>query len=120
MAEFRNSDGIEPYITMDKSEIREIFHPSNSEIKSMSVAEATVLVGESTKYHYHSVSDEIYYILKGIGILEIEGKVKEVRENDCVFIPVRSRHKIKNIGKVPLKILCICTPPYSNDGTVLV
>ena len=120
MVEVRNSDGIEPYITKDKSEIREIFHPSNSEIKTMSVAEATVPVGESTKYHYHSVSDEIYYILQGIGILEIEGEVKEVRENDCVFIPVRIRHKIKNIGKVPLKILCISNPPYSDDSTVLV
>lgn len=120
MVEVRNSDGMEPYITKDKSEIREIFHPSNSEIKTMGIAEATVDVGESTKYHYHSVSDEIYYILKGIGILEIEGDVKEVRENDCVFIPVRSRHKIKNVGKVPLKILCISSPPYSDDGTVFV
>jgi len=120
MVEVRKSDGIEPYITKDKSEIREIFHPSNSEIKTMSIAEATINVGESTEYHYHRVSDEVYYILKGIGILEIEGEVKEVRENDCVFIPVRSRHKIKNIGKVPLKILCISTPPYSDDGTVLV
>jgi len=120
MAEVRNADGIEPYITKDKAEIREIFHPRNSEIKSMGIAEATVPVGESTKYHYHNVSDEIYYILQGIGILEMEGKVKEVREKDCVFIPVRHRHKIKNIGKVPLKILCISCPPYSHDGTVLV
>ena len=118
--EIRNVDKIESFRAKDVSEIKEIFHPNNSELKTMSIAEATVQVGESTEYHYHRVSDEIYYILKGIGILEIEEDVKEVRENDCVFIPVRSRHKIKNIGKVPLKILCVSSPPYSDDGTVIV
>jgi len=111
---------IESYITKDKSEIREIFNPNNSTIENMSIAVATVPVGKSTEYHFHRRSDEIYYILRGIGILEIEGEEKEVRGNDCILIPVRKRHEITNVGKVPLKILCISSPPYSHDGTVLV
>jgi len=118
--EIRNSDEIESFKAKDVSEIKEIFHPNNSELKTISIAEATVQVGESTEYHYHRISDEVYFILQGIGILEIEGEVEEVRENDCIFIPVRRKHKIKNIGKVPLKILCISSPPYSDDETALI
>ena len=118
--EIKSVKEIDSYTTKDKSEIREIFNPSNSTIKDMSLAVATVSVGKSTEYHFHRRSDEIYYILLGMGILEIEGEEKKVRENDCVLIPVRKRHKITNVGKVPLKILCISYPPYSHDGTVLV
>ncbi|MDI6826062.1 MAG: cupin domain-containing protein [Candidatus Aenigmarchaeota archaeon] len=86
----------------------------------MSLAEGTVPVDESTEKHYHAVSDEIYVITDGIGIIEIEGESREVEKNDCVFISTRRKHMIKNIGRVPLKILCICSPPYSHDDTYIV
>jgi mannose-6-phosphate isomerase-like protein (cupin superfamily) len=120
MIEVRNSKNIKPYITKDKSEIKEIFHPNNSEIKTMSLAEATVYPGDITEYHYHEKSDEIYFILQGTGTLEIEGEKKKVRENDCILISSKGKHRIKNIGKVPLKILCFSIPPYSHEQTILV
>jgi mannose-6-phosphate isomerase-like protein (cupin superfamily) len=120
MIEIRNIEKVKPYITIDKSEVREIYHPRNSEIKTMSLAEATVPVGESTEKHYHAVSDEIYVITEGIGIIEVEEEVKRVEKGDCIFIPVRKKHKIKNIGKIPLKVLCICSPPYSHQDTYIV
>lgn len=116
----RNGDKIKPYITKDKSEIREIFHPTNSAIKNMSIAEARIKPGESTEYHFHKKSQEIYFILEGTGLMDIEGEKKKVRENDCVFIPARTKHRIKNIGKKTLRILCQSSPAYHHDDTVLV
>jgi len=118
--EIKSVKDIKSYITKDNSKIKEIFHPNNSPIKSMSLAEATVLPGKTTKYHYHKKSDEIYFILQGTGILEIEGKKKKVRENDCILIRAGNRHRIKNIGKNQLKILCFESPAYSHEDTVLV
>ena len=118
--EVRNVDKIKPYITKDKSEIREIFHPTNFVIKNMSIAEARVKPRETTEYHFHKKSQEVYFILKGSGIMEMEGENKEVKVNDCIFIPVGYRHRIKNIGKKTLRILCQSSPAYSHEDTVLV
>ncbi len=118
--EIRNIKDIKSYITKDNSKIKEIFHPNNSSLKSMSLAEAVVLPRKTTKYHYHKKSDEIYFILQGTGILEIEEERKKVRENDCILIRAGSRHRINNIGKIELKILCFLSPPYSHEDTVLV
>jgi len=117
--EKRNIDKIKPYITKDKAEIRELFHPTNSAVKNMSIAEARVKPGEITEYHFHRKSQEIYFILEGIGMMEMEGKDKEVRVNDCIFIPAGTKHRIKNIGKRTLRILCQSSPAYSHDDTVL-
>jgi len=118
--EIRNIKDIKSYITKDNSKIKEIFHPNNSPLKSMSLAEAVVLPGKTTNYHYHKQSDEIYFILQGTGILEIEGEKRKVRENDFILIRAGSRHRIKNIGETQLKILCFESPPYSHEDTVLV
>ena len=118
--EVRNVDKIKPYITKDKSEIREIFHPTNSAIKNMSIAEARVKPRETTEYHFHKKSQEVYFILKGSGIMEMEGENKEVQVNDCIFIPAGIKHRIKNTGSKALRILCQSSPPYSDEDTILI
>ena len=120
MDQIRNRDKIRPFITKDGSEIIEIFHPNNSSIKSMSFAEATVYTKESSKYHIHTKADEIYFIFDGRGTMEIGGKKATVGKGDCIFIPAKTKHRIKNIGKVPLRILCSSSPPYSHKDTTLV
>jgi mannose-6-phosphate isomerase-like protein (cupin superfamily) len=118
--EIRKLNKIKSYRTKDKSEIREIFHPTNSAIKSMSISEARVKPGEITEYHFHKKSQEVYYILEGIGLIEIEGEKKKVRVNDCIFIPAGTKHRIKNLSKKTLKILCQSHPAYSHDDTILI
>lgn len=119
-SKIRNKEKIKPFITKDGSEIREIFHPNNTSIKSMSFAEATVYPGDSSEYHIHKKADEIYFILAGKGIMEIERKKATVKKGDSIFIPAKNKHRIKNIGKAPLKILCSSSPPYSHKDTSLV
>jgi mannose-6-phosphate isomerase-like protein (cupin superfamily) len=119
MVEIRNAKKVKPYITKDKSEIRELFPTDDSNVKTMSLAEATISPDETTEYHLHKKSDEIYFVLEGSGVFEIEGEKKKVEKNDCMFIKAGSKHKIKNIGMAPLKILCFCSPPYSHEDTVL-
>ena len=117
--EVRRARDVSGYVTKDGSEIREIFHPSSFSVERMSVAEATVHPGEETTLHYHKTSDEVYYILEGSGIIEVDGAKADIREGDCIYIKARQKHKVWNTGKQPLKILCICSPPYSHEDTIL-
>ena len=108
-------EAIKPLIAKDRSQIRELYRSQR-----MSLAEAVVEVGQTTEYHYHKTSEEVYYILGGEGLMEIEGEKKEVSGDQAVVIPPRSKHRIHNTGDNPLRFLCLCSLAYSAEDTVLV
>lgn len=115
-----NRNGVEPFITKDSSEIREILAPANSSIKNQSLAEARLAPGMSTDEHFHTKAEEIYYILEGRGSIKIEDEVREVGPGDGIAILPGKRHKIWNPGQSDLVFLCCCSPAYSHDDTVIV
>ena len=84
-----------------------------------SLAEAVVGVGERTRKHRHMRSDEIYFILEGRGRMEVEEEREEVSAGEAIFIRKGEAHCIENIGTAPLRFLCICSPPYSDEDTLL-
>lgn len=117
--EIKNIDQIEPFITKDGSEIRELLAWRNSSIKNQSLAEARVPVGGSTLEHYHIKTEEIYYITEGEGAMKIENETCNVRAGDAIAILPGKRHKITNTGNKVLKILCCCSPAYEHDDTII-
>jgi mannose-6-phosphate isomerase-like protein (cupin superfamily) len=118
--EIINRDRSTPFITKDGSEIRSILDRTNSAATNQSLAEATLLPGAETEEHYHPKTEEIYYLLRGRGLMSVEGERREVGPGDGILIPPGTRHTIRNIGREPLVFLCCCAPPYSHEDTVLV
>ncbi len=110
---------IRPYITKDGSEIRELMHPSVQGNRLQSLAEATVPPGATTVPHHHPRSEEIYHITHGAGEMTLGEDQFEVTAGDTVCIPPGTRHRIRNTGRAPLRVLCCCSPPYSHDDTLL-
>jgi mannose-6-phosphate isomerase-like protein (cupin superfamily) len=115
----RSYGQIEPFVTLDGSEIREWAGPVSAPAKNLSLAEATVPVGGATTEHYHRLSEELYLVRSGQGRLVIEGEERIVAEGDCALIPPGARHKVFNVGTEPLRILCACSPAYSDEDTCL-
>lgn len=109
------------YITRDGSEIRELMHPDNNEhCLNQSLAEAIVQPGQTTLLHRHHLSEEIYYITRGSGQMTLGTGHFPVSENDSIVIPPGTPHCIQNPGKIPLHILCCCSPAYQHDDTELI
>ena len=117
--EIINRNKVKPFITKDSSEIREILAPWNSSLNNQSLAEAKVAPGKATEEHYHPLSEEVYYILRGKGRVTIEGEVREVKAGDGIAIPAGSKHHIENFGTGNLVFLCCCVPAYSDEDTTL-
>jgi mannose-6-phosphate isomerase-like protein (cupin superfamily) len=113
--EIVNRDKVKPFITKDSSEVREILA-----LKNQSLAEARVALGEATLEHYHRSSEEIYYILEGKGRIKIEDEIEKVEQGDGIAIPPGKRHRIWSTGEGELVFLCCCSPPYSDEDTVMV
>jgi mannose-6-phosphate isomerase-like protein (cupin superfamily) len=113
--EIRNREEQEPFTTKDGSTIRSLLDLSNAPVKGQSLAEATLPVGGSTERHYHQVSEEFYYILKGSGVMELDGEEREVGPGDAILIPAGAWHEIK--AREEMQFLCCCAPPYTHEDT---
>jgi mannose-6-phosphate isomerase-like protein (cupin superfamily) len=112
--------GVAPYVTKDGSEIRELMHPAvHGYPGASSLAEATVPPGTETALHRHRVTEELYHVTAGAGLMTLGADAFEVRPGDTVRIPPGTPHRIRSIGTGPLKILCCCSPAYSHDDTEL-
>ncbi len=107
------------YVTKDGSEIRELMHPGIHGNRQQSLAEAMVLPGLSTHLHRHAVTEELYHITAGVGLMTLGNETFEVKAGDTVPIAPGTAHCIKALGDVPLRILCCCSPAYSHDDTEL-
>ncbi|MBI5687981.1 MAG: cupin domain-containing protein [Verrucomicrobia bacterium] len=108
-----------PFITKDGSEIRELMAYRNSCIRNLSLAEALLPPGGATQEHYHVETDEIYYILRGRGLMRVGDEERTVGPLDAIAIPANQRHSIVNTGDEPLVFLCCCAPTYEHDKTVM-
>ncbi|RYG57021.1 cupin domain-containing protein [bacterium] len=108
-----------PFTTADGSTIREVFNPRNSALLNGSLACATLQIGQKTTRHFHPKAEEIYFVLKGRGLMEIDGERVEMGEGDAVAIPSGARHQIEALGSEALEFLCCCAPAYSHEDTVL-
>jgi mannose-6-phosphate isomerase-like protein (cupin superfamily) len=99
-----------PFTTKDGSTIRELQHTD-----TQSLAEASLAAGRSTERHYHRISEEIYFVLAGEGVLEVAGERRRVRPGDAALIPPGAWHELR--AAEPMRFLCCCAPPYSHDDT---
>jgi mannose-6-phosphate isomerase-like protein (cupin superfamily) len=108
----------EAFVAPDSSEVRELARPPDS-ASNQSLAEARVPPGAETTEHLHRTSEEIYYFTAGEGRMQLGEEVSAVRSGEAVVIPPGTRHKLWNHGAEPLVLLCCCSPPYSDEDTVL-
>jgi mannose-6-phosphate isomerase-like protein (cupin superfamily) len=113
-----NINSVPSFITKDSSIIREILAPANSSIKKQSLAEATLPAGKETIEHYHTNTEEIYFILKGKGRIRIDDEIMEISQGDAIGILPGKKHKVWNTGDSKLVFLCCCTPAYKHEDTV--
>ena len=107
------------YITKDGSEIRELMHPARHGSRRQSLAEATIVPGARTQLHRHALSEELYHVSAGSGIMTLGDSCFKVGAGDTVLIPPGTPHRIEASGGEPLRILCCCCPPYSHEDTEL-
>ena len=106
----RSIDGAEPFTTKDGSTIRELHHT-----QAQSLAEATLEPDQATQRHFHRRSEEIYFVTKGSGSLEVDGETRRVRPGEAILIPPGAWHTI--VAREALRFLCCCAPAYAHEDT---
>ncbi|QDF99645.1 hypothetical protein CJ010_05695 [Azoarcus sp. DD4] len=107
------------YLTKDGSEIRELLHPAEHGNYNQSLAEAIVKAGCRTLLHRHRLTEELYHVIAGSGLMTLGEAHFPVDVGDTVLIPPGTPHCIEAVGPAPLHILCCCSPAYAHEDTEL-
>lgn len=104
-----------PFTTADGSTIRSILDATNAPVQNQSLAEASLPEGAATERHYHKLSEEIYFILEGEAVMEIDDGQQQVGPGDAILIPPGAWHQIT--ARTAVRFLCCCAPVYAHEDT---
>ena len=63
------------------------------------------------KLHKHKVQEQIYHVLDGEGLMELDGERRVVRRHDVIYLPPGVEHSIQNSGLTDLVFLVVTCPP---------
>ncbi len=93
------------------------------EITDVSIAEARVPPGVTTRWHRLTGVKEMYVILSGEGIVELKSGAQaeavslseRVKPGDKVVIPPDWHQRIHNPGNTDLIFLAVCSPRFAPE-----
>ena len=61
--------------------------------------------------HHHRVQEQIYHVVEGQGLIELDGERSVMGPGDVVFIPPGVEHAMYNTGTTDLIFFVVTTPP---------
>jgi len=108
---------------LDDTRVRELLNPrhdSENLVSNYSLAHAMLRPGEKSLPHKFHEASEVYYILRGHGIMHINEETAEVLPGDMVYIPPPAVQWIESQGHENLEFLCIVDPAWKPDAEELV
>ena len=104
---------------VEGTKIRQVFHPHNTlNGVRYSLSHSSLESGKKSKLHKMKTS-EIYYILDGEGIIQIDDDAFKVSKDQAIYIPPHSKQCIENTGKDEMKFLCIVDPAWKHEDEVV-
>jgi len=96
----------------------EMINAETAGTTKLSFAKLIIKPGESSRPHYHRVTEEIYYILDGFGTVIIGEEVFDVRQGHAVFLPIGVSHQIINKGNRDLVFVCADAPVFDPKDVI--
>lgn len=82
---------------------------------NLSVIQEVMSPKTSEVLHYHNISQQFFFILKGIATFEVEGEILKIKEMNGLHIKPKLRHKIINNSNENLEFLVVSEPKSHGD-----
>jgi len=86
-------------------------------VKQHSLAHIVIPTGKASLEHYHKISEETYYILRGSARMVLGGQVFSAAPSQVILIKPGQRHQIFNAGEEDLEFLAICAPAWRPEDS---
>ena len=82
---------------------------------NLSVIQEKVPRGCSEVKHYHKISRQFFYVLKGIATIEIEEKVFKLNPSEGIEVNPGQVHQLRNETEEDLEFLVVSSPKSQGD-----
>jgi mannose-1-phosphate guanylyltransferase/mannose-6-phosphate isomerase len=73
--------------------------------------------GLTLQMHYHR--SEHWIVTGGTAKVTLGDEIKMVHENESVFIPMSTKHRLENPGRIPLEIIEVQNGKYLEEGDIV-
>jgi len=70
----------------------------------------------SLQKHLHRA--EHWVVVEGTAQIEVDGKITIIKENESTYIPLGSKHRLSNPGKIPLRIIEVQSGSYLEEDDI--
>jgi mannose-6-phosphate isomerase-like protein (cupin superfamily) len=80
----------------------------------------TIPPGKSSAPHYHSISEETYYVLQGSARMVIDEKAFDLAAGQACLIEPLEKHQILNMGNEDLEFITVSAPAWTPDDSTFV
>jgi len=87
--------------------------------RDFKVKRIEVLPGHRLSYQKHFKREEHWQIVRGTGMVTIDGKDYVLKPGDCINIPRESFHRIKNIGETELVFIEVQRGEYFGEDDII-
>src|SRR5215469_14227554 len=108
-----------PLMNPSGEEIYEMIGPSPAVGGTIhhSLVHVVIPPGKSSHAHYHKVSEETYYILKGEGLMNIDAKTFRLQPGQACLIKPFEIHQMFNEREDDLEFLTVSAPAWTPDDS---
>ncbi|MCV6823002.1 MULTISPECIES: mannose-1-phosphate guanylyltransferase/mannose-6-phosphate isomerase [Halocynthiibacter] len=75
--------------------------------------------GASLSLQSHYMRSEHWIVVEGTAQVTVDGKTELVSENQSVYVPLGSKHRLENPGKLPMVLIEVQTGPYVGEDDIV-
>ena len=100
--------------TIENDDFRRVLYTGEHVQLVLMTLQPTEEIGEEV----HKDRDQFFRFEQGEGAVDIDGVENRVKANFAVIVPAGTRHNVRNIGNVPLRLYTIYGPPEHIDRLV--
>lgn len=85
----------------------------------MSIIQERVPAGESETKHFHKTSRQFFYILEGIGTMQIGNETILLRQGEGLEVPPQVPHRFRNESSSDVSFLVVSVPKSHGDRVLV-
>jgi mannose-6-phosphate isomerase-like protein (cupin superfamily) len=98
--------------------VYELIKPHNSETEQLSCVLVEVVPGARSRPHWHTVGEEIYFVVSGTGVVHLDSQTRAVSSGHVIHIPPGVRHVVENNASTTLWLFVVNAPPYQAEDVI--
>jgi len=83
------------------------------------VKKIEVKIGQRLSYQFHNKRSEVWTIVEGTALVTLDDKKIKLKKGESVQIPLKSKHRVENIGDKILTFIEVQTGDYFGEDDIV-